>query len=132
MLVKKEQYKNILRNTNAENCNSFGWTFLEARIVCEDKTMSLKAIVLFCIQQDKIYLYTPENWKRNSLALLFCCNISELQDVRYYKCVGKFKMSFRVKQSELHLRFRKRRVWDEVKRVIEGGIGIETKYKPKG
>ena len=124
------QYKNILRITNAENCNLFGWTFLEARIVCEDKVIPLQAIVLFCIQQDKIYLYSPEKLKKNSLALLFCYNISELQDIRYYKCVGKFKMSFRVKQSELHLRFRKRRVWDETKRVIEGGIGNETKYKP--
>ena len=106
-----------------------GWVFLKGCIISEERKVRLEAIGLICIYQKELYLYILNGWKRDSLALVFMCNIGEIEDVIYDSNIGRYEVSFRAKQSEIKIRFRKRRVWENVKKIIDGGMENETKYK---
>lgn len=128
ILMKIRSYLNdSLKPDDFEICSR---VYLKAQIVYGKNKMTLEAIVLICIQQEILYLYMPNGRKNSRLALLFKCNINEMEDVRYNSRIGKWDIFFHAKQSELQIRFRKRKAWKEVKNLIDGGIKIETKCEP--
>ena len=66
---------------------------MKARIKIQTEPVSLYALVLVCVKQDRLFLYNAE-YNSTKLELMYSCKVTEMEDIQINKKLLNTRLSF--------------------------------------